>query len=146
VARLNLTIDSDVGDVALLAVAVNRIARLAGFDEIAASEVELCVAEAVTNAIRHAYGGETGHWVEVRVETGKDALRLRVFDSGNSMPHTLAERLTQKSEMADPDTESRAQLAEGGRGLQIIRGLMDEVAYLRIDERNCLEMTRRLGN
>jgi hypothetical protein len=49
VSSLKLSIDSDLGDVSLVAVAVNSICIYLGLNRIEASQVALCTVEAVTN-------------------------------------------------------------------------------------------------
>ena len=53
-SRLRLTINSDLNDVYLVGLTVNRICEHLRMDSVQAYEVELCAVEAVTNAIRHA--------------------------------------------------------------------------------------------
>ena len=70
-----------------------RVARAAVTDAVAAfateelaADVRLCVSEAVTNAVRHAYGPEpaTGE-VEVLVVRLEDELRVVVRDEGRGI-------------------------------------------------------------
>ena len=83
---LSFSIDSHLGNVSLVAVAVNRICVQLGLDDLSAGQVELCVAEAATNAIRHAYHGEPGHTVVIALAAGTDQLNIEVSDSGTPMP------------------------------------------------------------
>ncbi len=140
--RITLTIESDLGDVSLAAVAVNTICRHLGFNESQANEVELCVVEAVTNAIRHAYLGEPGNTVTVAVVREPATLHFDVSDTGKSMSPVHVQHLLQGTSVVAEDQIDRATLREGGRGLQIIHDLMDEVAYGKHDGRNCLRMTK----
>jgi anti-sigma regulatory factor (Ser/Thr protein kinase) len=71
-----------------------------------ADDVRLCVSEAVTNVVRHAYGRGGGD-VEIVVEREDDEVRIVVRDTGKGM--TKAER------------EGRV----GGYGLKIIEKIAD---------------------
>jgi len=71
-----------------------------------ADDVRLCVSEAVTNVVRHAYGRDGGD-VEIVVEREDDEVSVVVRDTGKGM--TKAER------------EGRV----GGYGLKIIAKLAD---------------------
>jgi serine/threonine-protein kinase RsbW len=144
VSRLRLVIDSDLGDVSLVAVAVNKICVHLGLDESQAAQVELSTAEAITNVIRHAYRGKAGQTITIEVSTGIDRLHLEISDSGVPMPYEHAEKLHRGTKVVEVDAGDRASLAEGGRGLQIIHDLMDEVAYIRDGQVNRLQMTKRI--
>ena len=71
-----------------------------------ADDVRLCVSEAVTNVVRHAYGRDGGD-VEIVVEREEDEVSVVVRDTGKGM--TKAER------------EGRV----GGFGLKIIAKIAD---------------------
>jgi serine/threonine-protein kinase RsbW len=53
-----------------------------------ADDVRLCVSEAVTNVVRHAYAGRRRGDVEVVVEAGDDELGVVVRDRGGGMSTT----------------------------------------------------------
>lgn len=135
---LTLAIDSCLEHVALVGVAVRAIASDVGLDDEHAAQVELAVVEGVTNAIEHAYGGASGHRVDVRVTAVGQRLTIDIADSGIAMEWEAACAASARRIRADP-------LAEGGRGLLIMRQAMDEVAYRRDGERNVLSLTKRLA-
>jgi serine/threonine-protein kinase RsbW len=142
---LSFTIDSDLGNVSLVAVAVNRICAQLGLDDLSAGQVELCVAEAATNVIRHAYHGEPGHTVVIALAASTDQLNIEVTDSGTSMPVEQEQRLLHGTQPVEFQTTDRRTLSEGGRGLQIIHDLMDEVSYVRRGNINRLIMRKQLA-
>jgi serine/threonine-protein kinase RsbW len=141
---LSFTIDSDLGNVSLVAVAVNRICAQLGLDEVSAGQVELCIAEAATNAIRHAYHDESGHTVTIALMASANQLHIEVSDSGTPMPAEQEHRLVHGTHVWELPTNDRSSLSEGGRGLQIIHDLMDEVSYVRVGNLNRLMMTKLL--
>jgi serine/threonine-protein kinase RsbW len=141
-STLRLTIDSNLSDVPLVAVAINRICIHIGMDEIQASRVELCIAEAATNVIRHAYHGERGQTVAIAVSTDVERLQIEVCDWGTPMPAEQIDRLIHGAEIVEVDRADRALLKEGGRGLQIIHNLMDEVSYIREESLNRMQLTK----
>jgi serine/threonine-protein kinase RsbW len=141
-SALRLTIDSNLSDVSLVAVAINQICVHIGMDEIQASQVELCIAEAATNAIRHAYHGQRGQTVSIAVSTEVDRLQIEVCDCGTPMPPEQIDRLIHGAEIVEVDGADKALLEEGGRGLQIIHNLMDEVSYIRDQSLNRMRLTK----
>ena len=144
--RLDLAIDSDLGNVSLLAVAVNRVCLLLGLDHLAAGHVELCVAEAATNSICHAYHGILGHSVGLMLSADAGELRIEVSDTGTPMPVEQQRRLERLNNDSDTQAIDLHSLPEGGRGLQIIRDLMDQVSYLSEGPRNRLIMLKRIAS
>ena len=73
-SHIRLEIDSDLSSVCLMAMAVNKICAFYGMNELEAYKVELCVSEAATNAIVHAYEGRPGYPVSLLVSPGNNAL------------------------------------------------------------------------
>jgi serine/threonine-protein kinase RsbW len=138
IGRLRLVTESLLENTAMLGSAIRGLALAASLDETAAFQLELCVIEATTNAIRHAYSGMPGNEVEVIVELVADRISFSVCDSGKTHPDF--EQMTPLSF----DWESLDQVSEGGMGLSIIRKIMDEVQYRSGQGRNCLVMTKFL--
>ena len=143
--RLDLAIESDLGNVPLAAVAVNRVCLELGLDALRAGQVELCIAEAATNAIRHAYHGRSGHTVAVSLSASQSELHIEVTDTGTPMPPENQQTLIHGSKTSDDQIIDRQSLPEGGRGLQIIYALMDRVSYVSGEGRNRLRMTKHLA-
>lgn len=104
------------------------------------SQCQLAFVEGFTNAVRHAHQNLPPTTpIELELKVFPDSLEMRIWDQGQ--PFDLQTKLQEALEHhkhADP-------LAEvGGRGLIFMHQLMDELAYLRVDdERNCLLMRKR---
>ena len=140
--RITFTIDSDVKNVSLIGMSVNRLCLAASFSTIDAFNIELCVVEAVTNSIRHCYGGNVGHEVKVVFSLTQEDMVLDIYDTGPPMEPDLLDRAAIQCAEEDPiDIES---IPEGGRGLSIIREIMDSVVYRSEQEENCLTMKKKL--
>ena len=131
---ITLTIDSGLEHVFLVGAAVRGIARDAGLGEHRASQVELAVVEGVNNAIEHAYRGVAGQRVEVVVGVLGRRLTIEIADCGVAMGWEAECAAAKARGVADP-------LADGGRGLMIIRELMDQVDYRSDGRRNVLSLT-----
>lgn len=97
--------------------------------------VELAVVEALNNVIKHSYGNQPGHRVEVDLEALSDRLVFTILNWG--IPFSQKNRAELKS---DP-TES-ATLSEGGMGLFIIDQVMDKVEYLVMEGANVHILTK----
>ncbi|MGH7605978.1 MAG: ATP-binding protein [Gemmatimonadales bacterium] len=77
------------------------------------------LAEALGNAIRYGTGEDPAKLVRVRVELGADAVRIHVLDGGGGFD---------PRGVPDP-TRAENLEREDGRGLFVIRHLVDDVAF-----------------
>jgi serine/threonine-protein kinase RsbW len=93
-------------------------AHLRGVQDEVAEDVVLAVNEAATNAMLYGSGG--GQPVKVVVHVDEDGLEASVLDQGPQPPTGLP---------GDPDPE---EPPAGGRGLWLLRQLMDEVRLERV--------------
>lgn len=96
------------------------------------SEVKLAVDEACSNVIRHAYGGRGG---DVRIEMTKreSSVETRVIDQGVEFDW---------DSVLEPDLYRYVETRrKGGLGIWLIKKLIDEVQYSRVDGTNILTMT-----
>lgn len=94
--------------------------------------VDVCLTEAVTNAIQHAHRSDATRPIRLNIETAGGELTIRIYDTGPGfdMKH-----------VPDPDFEA---LREHGRGLFIIRNSMDHVSYTPAPGGNVLVMRKKL--
>lgn len=87
-----------------------------GVDPECVSDIELAVTEACTNVLQHAHGPEDDY--EVTVELNDTDCTIRVIDSGAGF---------------DPAGKGREEAlagAENGRGIHLIRALVDNVKFI----------------
>lgn len=139
---IRLVIGSHLQDVHLIGMAIHRLALGKGFPEMSAFALELCVVEAVTNAIEHAYKGEPGNDVQVDLLFQEDNLVLEVCDWGKPMDGALLQEAT--CQKLHCDHTHLDNLSERGRGLAIIKEIMDSVSYRSDQGVNCLTMVKKL--
>src|SRR5262249_11036600 len=99
--------------------------------------VNVVLDEAVSNAINHGYDAGVRGEIAVRLRRAGDAVLLEVEDDG---------RPFDPLQTPPPDlTPPPEQRPIGGLGVHLIRNLMDEVTYARVDGRNALKMIKHLG-
>ncbi|HZN58803.1 MAG TPA: ATP-binding protein [Planctomycetota bacterium] len=102
---------------ALLRPLVEWFARKCRFDEKEASRIVLCVVEAVTNVIRHAYGGDAGQRITLQLRELGAGIEVQILDDGKSVaPGTL-------------DKPPCQELTPGGLGVRMMRSCMDHFEY-----------------
>jgi len=132
---LHLSIDSRLSDVALVGHAVRGVCAYSPLDAGSYDEMEVCVVEAVNNAISHAYLHEDGFRVETSIILHHNRIAFEISDRGTAMPGFSPRTL-------EFDPEVTSSLPENGMGLYIIETIMDEVSYRSKDGRNTLSFCR----
>jgi serine/threonine-protein kinase RsbW len=106
-----------------------------GDRENLADQINTVLTEALANAIEHANIADPAKEVVVRINISDKELAIRVFDNGQGFD---LNRVSVPSFDLD-------LLDEKGRGLFIIRSLMDSVVYKKTNGGNVLEMKKSLG-
>jgi serine/threonine-protein kinase RsbW len=142
--EIRLVIDSDLKNVSLVGRAINELCALISRSRISPYEIELCVVEAVNNCIEHAYGKEKGHEVEIRFSLGHDRLVVDIYDTGKAMDPRLLEQAD--ISVLEIEHDHVDAIAEQGRGLSIIKEIMDSVVYERKNGKNRLCLTKFFGS
>ncbi len=120
--------------------AVRQVGQVVGLDEKTCELVTLAVEEALTNIIKHSYGGPCDEQVVVKLNKiensseGKSALEIVIRDFGKQVdPKIIKGR----------DLEN---IRPGGLGVHLIQSVMDEVKYDRADDRGMvLQMIKYLS-
>jgi serine/threonine-protein kinase RsbW len=129
---LTLTIPSDLRMLTVARAFVEAACHLSDLDKAATHAVVLATGEAVTNIIRHAHHNRPGAQMQIHCRLRADAIEVSLLDEGDpfdlsSVPHL------------DP-----GELRLGGRGVFLMRTLMDELTSTPRGERgNVLRMLKR---
>ena len=137
--QIKLTIDSCLEDVFLVGLAVSKVCSYIRMTELECYQMEVCVVEAVTNVIKHAFGGAAGHEVEVVVKLLQDQVVFEVVDAGKSLTESDIRVTKEDTQQFDFDG-----LSDGGRGLFIMGSYMDEMSYRIEDGHNRLTLVKSL--
>ncbi len=134
---LRLSIASSPAYLPAVRAALERLCELLGFDEERRGEIVLAVDEALTNIIRHAYGGADDKPIEISFRrTGGpqgEALEIELRDWG---------RAPQPGQIQPRDLDD---VRPGGLGVHIMKNCMDRVEYAPLPEGGTrLRMVRKL--
>lgn len=132
---------ADLGEVARVTAEMRALLP----DRLAEDErnaVEIAMAEALTNVVKHGYDGGEGS-MRVLWREGSRDLKIEIADEGNPIDE---HRLT----AAGPDTfaydaTDLGALPESGMGLALIKMAFDEVQYHSADGTNRLRLVKYLG-
>lgn len=133
---LRLALASQISNVSLVGQALNGIVSANGLSAIA-SQIEVCVVEALTAIIEQAYGGAPAHEIEVLIFVSGDRLTLQVCDSGKNLSAKDAAGLNAPTDQTDTPSEKNM-------GLFIIKSVMDDVRYKSSAGKNVLTMSKKI--
>jgi serine/threonine-protein kinase RsbW len=111
---------------------IARTLRNYGGDrEKLAYDLNLVLTEAMANAILHANQGDPAKDLHIEISIVRQKLFIKVFDFGSGFD------IEQYIEPSHP-------LDDHGRGIYLIRTIMDEITYLPTDKGHVLEMRKAL--
>src|SRR5947209_1959536 len=117
---------------------VEQIARRVNFQPEAINQIKTALIEACINASEHSLSPDRKIYQRFRVES--DRLVVTVSSRGVVPSQFNA----QKSENNNGDDANDNGKERRGWGLKLIRSLMDEVEFERVDDGTCLRMTKYL--
>jgi anti-sigma regulatory factor (Ser/Thr protein kinase) len=127
-----LTISSDLGLLALARAFVEAACEAAGCDEKTTHAIVMAVDEATNNVMRHAHRNHPEKSIEIQCLSGPDGFEVRLLDEGEPFDIAAVPHL-------DP-----SELRVGGRGVFLMRALMDELSCQPRGARgNTLRMVKR---
>ena len=115
---------------------VEQIARRLSFRPEALNQIKTAIVEACINASEHSFSPDRKIYQRFRVEND----RLVVTISSRGIVPSHAGTNNNNYDTADTGEERR------GWGLKLIRSLMDEVEFERVDEGTRLRMTKYVRN
>lgn len=126
--KIELTIQANPAYLCVVRAAVRKALEIAGFDDPSADGVTLALDEALTNIIRHSYGGTCEKSIIIKLTQIPDyrestsALEIVIRDFGRQVdPKSIRSR-----DLND--------VRPGGLGVHIIQTIMDEVEYSCVSE------------
>ena len=109
-------------------------AHLHGVSDDVADDIVLALNEAATNAV--LYGSSGDQPIQVVIHVNDDWVEASVLDHGPEPPPGFP---------ADADTDQLRGLPGGGRGLWLLRRLVDEVRLERVNLGTRITMRRAIG-
>lgn len=132
---INFLIDSKFKNISVASAAIRAVSKELALSEIDAYYLELCVMEAINNAIQHAYASEEGHIVGLSVSYTPSEIVVKISDSGRRMTLYVPD---------PPDfvPENISSVPDHGLGLYIIHSVMDQITYETSGNVNTLTMQK----
>lgn len=97
-------------------------------------QLAIVLTEGLVNAIKHANKADPDKEIHVRINVSNKDLLVRIYDTGGGFD----------LDSVPPPCFDSHGIDDKGRGIFILRSLMDTVKYSRSDSGNCLEMRKKL--
>lgn len=101
-------------------------------------EVELSLAEALNNIIKHSYKGDESNKIDIALKIDTDKLIVDLTDYGET-------RKNLHKPVLEFDPNDVNSLPEGGMGLYIIEQLMDENNYFSDGNKNVFTLVKKIN-
>ena len=130
-----LIIKSDVNELAKVATITEEICIRFGLIEDEIDDISIAVTEAVNNAIKHGNKEDSTKSIKIVFEVETDRIKIRIKDEGKGF---------QLEEVKDP-RKNENLLKDNGRGILIMKALMDEVKVLSGNEGNVLQLVKYIS-
>ncbi len=117
----------------LVRVLVSEYCRELNMEPGLVRDVILAVDETISNIMRHAYEGDTEQLIRVQCSCKKSMFQVEICDHGKVFDPF-------EQQMPPPD-----ELRSGGRGIYLIRSLMDDYKYGQLAGWNCTCLSKTLS-
>jgi serine/threonine-protein kinase RsbW len=135
---LRLSIASKMENIALVADCLRGLMQASPFVDSCRYDLELAVVEALTNVVKHAYGGEPEHFIDVGIFMYPDHWLVEIEDRGKTLEKATLDVDTPPSVIDIELTE----LPESGWGIYLINHCVDDVDYYSNDSGNKLSFRK----
>ena len=96
------------------------------------NDLNTVLTESVTNTIKHGSQHASDSCVKICIKLSDNEVTIKIFDSGQGFNLKSIPSVNFDSNL----------LEESGRGINIIRKIMDTVAYKKLDRGNVFEMSK----
>ena len=135
--RKELTLRNQVGELERVNQFIEEIGDELGLDMELKMNLNLVMEEMVSNVIFYAYPEGTDAGIELVAESDGKELTFVLTDRGKEFDPTLKE---------DADTDVNPIDREiGGMGIYIVKNIMNEVTYQRLEGKNLLTMKKEIN-
>jgi serine/threonine-protein kinase RsbW len=131
-------IQNNLRQLEILIEQISAFCTQVGIPENLFFDIRLAIEEAVSNTIRHGYDDQQSHSISLRTEMRHGNLFLQIEDDAKAF---------NPLEAADPDLNLPIEEKQpGGLGIYLIKAMMDDVEYERVDNKNILKMKKAVAD
>ena len=132
----SITLANDIAEISKLATFIEEVGEAFELTPDVIFNLNLVIEEAVVNVINYAYPKEEHQSIYLSANLHEDSIVFVLTDTGKEFDPTQAPE-------ADI-TLSAEERPIGGLGIFLIRQIMNEVKYQRIDGKNVLTLEKKL--
>jgi serine/threonine-protein kinase RsbW len=125
--QMQLSLPRDASYVPVTRTVANSLLATMGVPEDASSDVQVALSEACANVVRHAGGLD----YSVALSVGPEGCEIEVFDTGPG--------IKPNSDVTGPANDD----AEAGRGLFLMRALVDDFEFTSEDDGTRVRLVKR---
>ena len=134
--KKEIVINNQIEELERLAVFVEEVAEELGLDPELTMNLNLALEEVVSNVILYAYPREMGEKITIMAQSDSHNLVFTITDKGKEFDPTQVE---------EADITLSAEDREiGGLGIYIVKNIMNEVTYQRLDGKNILTLKKTI--
>ncbi|MDO5131034.1 MAG: ATP-binding protein [Prevotellaceae bacterium] len=131
-----IVINNQIEELERLAVFVEEVAEELGLDPELTMNLNLALEEVVSNVILYTYPREMGEKITIMAQCDSNNLVFTITDKGKEFDPTQVE---------EADITLSAEDREiGGLGIYIVKNIMNEVTYQRLDGKNILTLKKTI--
>ena len=128
-----IIIKNEIAELERVAVFVEEVSQLLSLDSETTMNLNLALEEVVSNVILYAYPQKMGENIIIKASSDDNILVFTITDKGDEFDPTKVE---------DADITLAAEDREiGGLGIFIVKNIMNEVTYQRLDGKNILTLS-----
>jgi serine/threonine-protein kinase RsbW len=134
-SSVDIVIHNELSEIALVRDALDQLGSELEVPAQAIVQLQVALDEIVSNVIKYSWVDGGKHDILVRITVDDDGVALDIFDDGEPFdPRGVPEPLPS---LAGKRPEP------GGVGIHMVRKLVDDFAYQRIDARNHTTLTKK---
>jgi serine/threonine-protein kinase RsbW len=135
-ADKNITIINQLDQLEYLADTMEMISGEWDIPMNIALNLNLVLEEVVTNIIFYGYDDKDEHEININLSYKDNIIKVRIEDDGREFDPLQA---------PEPDMEKTIEESKiGGLGIHFVRTIMDDINYLRLDNKNRLTLTKHI--
>ncbi len=129
---------SDLSELETLRHHLNNFGTVAGLPKPCLFDVNVCLDEIFTNIVLYGFSDDSAHSIAFSVKAERNELSIVIEDDGVPFDPLAVE---------DPKVPADlVHLKIGGLGIHIVKKLMDEVCYKRMQGKNKLTLKKSIEN
>ena len=133
-----IIIKNEIAELERVAVFVKEVSQLLSLDSETTMNLNLALGGVVSNVILYAYPQKMGENIIIKASSDDNILVFTITDKGDEFDPTKVE---------DADITLAAEDREiGGLGIFIVKNIMNEVTYQRLDGKNILTLKKNIHN